>query len=78
MYIFYIAFSVLIEKIILSITNITNMHHNDMHPSVDGIFLDNNVMAGFEYSDKIFNIDTIGQCIKPVSQSYSHKTQRLL
>lgn len=58
MYIFYIAFSVLIEKIILSITNITNMHHNDMHPSVDGIFLDNNVMAGFEYSDKIFHINT--------------------
>lgn len=58
MYIFYIAFSVLIEKIILSITNITNMHHNDMHPSVDGTFLDNNVMAGFEYSDKIFNINT--------------------
>lgn len=34
------------------------MHHNDMHPSVDGIFLDNNVMAGFEYSDKIFHINT--------------------
>lgn len=46
-----------------------------MHPSIDGIFLDDNVMEGF---DQIFNIDTIGQCIEPVSQSYSHKTQRLL
>lgn len=78
MYIFFISSSVLIEKNLLSITNITNIHHNDMHPSIDGIFLDDNVMAGFEYSEKIFNIDTIGQCIEPISQSYSHKKQRLL
>lgn len=47
-----------------------------MYPSIDGIFLDDNVMAG--YFDKTFNIETIGQCIELVSQSYSHKTQRLL